>query len=308
MTEFPPGQPVKMAFEERTVRALIADIQPLRAVGTTIRKSMKYAQIRASIGEVGVIEPPVVWPLAKGSRRYLLLDGHLRIAALKELGQTEVVCLISTDDEAFTYNRHISRLATIQEHKMVLKAVQQGVPSERIMRVLNIDTSTLRRRIRLLDGICPEAADILKDKHVPGATFDVLRRMLPYRQIEVAENMTNMNCFTVPFAHSLLAATPQSDLVDSAKPKRVRGLTAQQMALMERESANLEREYRTIEQSHGSDHLDLVIAAGYMRKLLGNAAVVRYLAQHHAELLPEFQKLIDIDRDAAAMNGASPQN
>jgi ParB-like chromosome segregation protein Spo0J len=32
--------------------------------------------------------------------KYLLLDGHLRIEALKDMGKTDVVCLISTDDEA----------------------------------------------------------------------------------------------------------------------------------------------------------------------------------------------------------------
>jgi len=305
MTEIPPDLPVKMAFEKISMRLPIADIQPLRQVGRAVKKSMKYEQIRASIGEVGIIEPPVVWPLPGGKSKYLLLDGHLRLAVLKDIGETEVVCLISTDDEAFTYNRHISRLATIQEHNMILKAVERGVPSARISRALNIDASSLRRKIRLLDGICPEVADLLKDKHVPVGTFEILRRMLPFRQIEVAENMINMNCYTVSFAHSLLAGTPQADLVDSAKPKRVRGVTEQQMVHMERESANLEREFKMAEESHATDTFDLVLAGGYLRKLLGNANVVRYLAQHHAELLPEFQKLVDMHRDAGHLNGAS---
>ena len=161
------------------------------------------------------------------------------------------------------------------------------------------------RRIRLLDGICPEATDLLKDKHVPIATFEVLRRMQPFRQIEVAENMTSMNCYTAPYAHSLLAATPLADLIDSGKPKRVRGLTEKQMALMERKLANLDREFKMIEQSHSADHLDLVLANGYLRKLLGNARIVRYLAQHHADILPEFQKLVETDGDTGLMNGAA---
>ena len=55
------------------------------------------------------------------------------------------------------------------------------------------------------------------------------------------------------------------------------------MALMERESASLEREFKMAEQSYGTDHLDLVLAKGYLGKILGNARVVRYLAQHHQE-------------------------
>jgi hypothetical protein len=68
---------------------------------------------------------------------------------------------------------------------------------------------------------------------------------------------------------------------------------------MERESVNLEREFRIAEKSYGTDHLDLVLANGYLGKLLGNARVVRYLAQHHNDLLTEFQKLAEMESAAA---------
>ena len=38
---------------------------------------------------------------------------------------------------------------------------------------------------------------------------------------------------------------------------------------------------------------------GYLGKLLGNPRVVRYLAQHHQEILLEFQKLAEVEADAA---------
>ena len=300
------GRPGADGLREKSLRLPIADIQPLRRIGAAVKKTVKYQQIRASIREVGIIEPPIVWPRGAAKGKYLLLNGHLRVEALKDLGETEVVCLIAIDDEAYTYNRHISRVATIQEHKMILKAIERGVSPDRIARALNVDPVSLREKIHLLDGICPEVVDLLKDKQVPLSTFRVLRKMLPLRQIEVAETMNGMNCYTRSYAELLLAATPQAELVDSAKPKRVKGLTDHQMALMERELANLDREFRMIEESHATDTFDLVLAGGYLRKLLGNASVVRYLAQHHAELLPEFQKLVDIDRAAGHMNGASP--
>jgi hypothetical protein len=43
----------------------------------------------------------------------------------------------------------------------------------------------------------------------------------------------------------------------------------------------------------------VALAKGYLGKLLGNAKVVRYLAQHHQEFLFEFQKIVDV-KDAAA--------
>ena len=38
--------------------------------------------------------------------------------------------------------------------------------------------------------------------------------------------------------------------------------------------------------------LQLVIASGFIAKLLGNAHIARYLAQHHGELLPELRAIV----------------
>jgi hypothetical protein len=290
---------VRMAFEETKLRIAIAQIQPLKLVSDAIKSSSKYAQIVASIREVGIVEPPVVARDHSDPGKYLLLDGHLRIDVLKDLGQAEVACIVSTDDEAFTYNKRVNRLAMIQEHKMILKAIERGVPEARIAKALNVDVQHIARKRRLLEGICPEVADILKDKHIGMNTFSELKRMLPLRQIEAAELMVAMNKYTVSYAKSLLAATPQSQLVEADKPKRVTGLSDEQVALMERESVSLEREFRIAEKSYGTDHLDLVLTNGYLGKLLANARIVRYLAQHHRDILTEFQKLAEIETAAA---------
>jgi hypothetical protein len=288
-----------MGFEETGISIPIADIQPLRIVSPGVKKSQKYAQIVSSIREIGIIEPPVVARDRIARSKYLLLDGHLRLEALRDMGESEVVCLVSTDDEAFTYNKRVNRLATIQEHKMILQAVRNGVPDERIAKALNINVKTLHEKKHLLAGICSEAAELLQDKHIALSTFWYLKKMAPFRQIEAAELMIALNTYTSTYAKSLLAATPQSQLVETHKPKLVKGVTSEQMALMERESANLERQFKMAEQSYGPDHLDLVLAKGYLGKLLANARVVRYLAQHHQELLSEFQKIADTESIAA---------
>jgi ParB-like chromosome segregation protein Spo0J len=288
-----------MAFEEAKLRIAITDIQPLRLVSSDIKKTPKYAQIVASIREIGIVEPPVVARDHSDPGKYLLLDGHLRIDVLKDMGEINVACLVSTDDEAYTYNKRVNRIAMVQEHRMILKAVERGVSEERIAKALNVDVQTIRRKRQLLEGICPEVAELLKDKHIAIHTFTELKKMVPLRQIEAAELMVAMNKYTVSYAKSLLAATPQVQLVESSKPKQMKGLTDEQVALMERESVNLEREFRIAEKSYGTDHLDLVLTNGYLGKLLGNARVVRYLAQHHREILTEFQKLTEIETAAA---------
>jgi ParB-like chromosome segregation protein Spo0J len=288
-----------MGFEKATRRLAIADLQPLKIVSAAIKKSPKYVQIVASIGEIGIVEPPVVTPDRKDKGKYLLLDGHLRIEALKDRGETEVVCLISIDDEAFTYNKRVNRIAVIQEHRMIMKAIERGVSEERLAKALSVDAGSIKRKRRLLEGICGEVANILKDKHIAIQALAELRKLAPLRQIEATELMVAMNKYTFGYAKSLVAATPQDQLAEGYKPKRVRGLTSEQVALMERETANLDREFRIAEQSYGTDHLDLVIASGYIGKLLGNAKVVRYLGMHQKEILLEFQKLLELEAAAA---------
>ena len=271
----------------------------MRILSDKVRRSSKYAQIAASIAEVGIIEPPIVTrhPVERG--RYLLLDGHLRIEVLRDSGAADVCCLIATDDEAFTYNKRISRLAGVQENRMILRAIERKLPEERLARALNIEMSTLRNKTQALQGICSEAIDLLKDKPVPLSAFALFRRMQPLRQITVAEMMIGMNRYSKGYVQALLAATPAAQLVPDGRPKSVKGLTPQQVALMERETAQLDREIKIAEQSYGPNHLQLVLARGYVAKLLANVRVSHWLEQRQPEVYAEFKRLTEADSAAA---------
>src|SRR3979411_3120741 len=105
------------AFGSDCVVIPIASILPVKAIEKTAKSSHKYRQIAASIREIGLVEPPVVIRDDRDANCYLLLDGHLRIEVLRDLGQTEVEWLISTDDEAFTSNKRISRLPPLPDER-----------------------------------------------------------------------------------------------------------------------------------------------------------------------------------------------
>ena len=86
---------IKVGFEMRKVRLPLAVILPVRQVKDPQKNVRRYQTIRASIKEVGLIEPLMVYPQKDTNGIYLLLDGHLRYFALKELGETEADCVIS---------------------------------------------------------------------------------------------------------------------------------------------------------------------------------------------------------------------
>jgi hypothetical protein len=278
---------VRAAFERQAIIVPIASILPLKQLKLGVKSTHKYQQVLVSVREIGIIEPLIVFPQKDGT--YLLLDGHIRLEVLKQLGQTETCCLISTDDETYTYNKRINRMATIQEHAMILKAIRSGVSEERIAQVLRVNVAEIREKRDLLNGICKEAADILKHKHVSLGVFSVLKKMKPMRQIEVAELLTATTNFSVPYAKALLVATRPEMLVDPAKHKGGNGLTPDQIAKMEKEMEDLQRELADVEESHGNQVLNLVLARGYVTKLLANTRVSRYLGQHDPHICHELQ-------------------
>jgi RepB plasmid partitioning protein/ParB-like nuclease domain len=285
---------VSFGFEPNCVVVPISKILPVKTLRKSVKDSQKYLQIAASITEVGLVELPVVTRHHDPPDSYLLLDGHLRVEILKDMGKTEVECLISTDDEDYTYNKRISRLAAIQEHQMMKRAIANGVSQERLARALNINVGSLQRRVRMLDGICAEALNLLKDKPCPVRTFEILKKMVPLRQIEAAELLINANNFSAPYASAIYVSTPQDQLVNANQPKRVKGMTPEAIGRMERELARLQENISSIEERYGTDNLHLTVAKGYLSKLLSNGRVVRYLSKRRPEYLSEFQNIIDM--------------
>lgn len=85
-----------------------------------------------------------------------------------------------------------------------------------------------------------EAVRLLKDKNFSANLSHVLRKLKPNRQVECVELMVATNNITVAYAPALLAASPSNMLVNDDKPKKIKGVTEEQMSKMEREMSNLE--------------------------------------------------------------------
>ena len=54
---------------------------------------------------------------------------------------------------------------------MIVRALERGVSEEKIGRALNVDARSIRRRRNLLEGICPEVVELLKDRSVTRPTL-----------------------------------------------------------------------------------------------------------------------------------------
>ena len=294
------SEPVKIAFERKIVMLPIADLLPTKALPAGVRESVKYRRIAASVAEVGLIEPLSIARQKGGG--YLLLDGHMRLDALRFLGAAEAPCVVADDDESFTYNKRVNRLATIQEHYMIVRALDRGVPEEKLARALNVDVKVIRQRRHLLAGISSDVAELLKDKPVGHHAFQKLRKMKPIRQLEVAELMVSANNYTVSYAKALLATSKPSDLHKPDELKKATGLSAEQMSRLEREMASVSEDYKELEVSYGDDMLVLVVASGFLERLLSRPEIEGFLATRHPEFLENFRAIVQatsLDQSAA---------
>jgi hypothetical protein len=215
--------------------------------------------------------------------------------ALKELGVERVSCLISTDDETYTYNKYINRLSAIQEHRMIVKAVQSGVSEEKLARTLNLDISTIRNKRYLLEGICPEAVELLKEKSVPEQVFRVLKKMKAPRQITAAMLMNDQNKFNSSYAKALLDATPANQLVNKGKPKKETPATLARQVRLEEESLALSSEIGSLKEQYGTAMIDMTSMQAYLKSLLGNEAVAKFLHEFHGPIHDKFKEIAELD-------------
>ena len=283
---------VRLAFLLDTLVLPIANLVPTKPVNDARRETEIYKKMEAAVTTEGLSEAPVVARDGRSSR-YFILDGHVRVDVLKRLGKTEVECIVATDDESYTYNTGVQHIAPIQANRMILKAIANGVPEDRIAKALHLAATTIERNHSMLEGICPEAIDLLKDKHPALSVFEMLKRVKPVRQIEMAELMNASKIYSGGYARALFVATPESELVEFAKKRRREALSADDVAKIEHEQRSLERDYVLLSESFGESMMELTLACQYLKKLFASGKVVRYLTAHHADEYAALLKIVE---------------
>ena len=279
------------AFQHKILTLDIANISPSKELGRQILGSGKYREILASVRAIGLVEPPVV---TFRDGRAVLLDGHLRLKALEELGTLKVDCLVATDDESYTYNRHVSHLSNVQERNMIVKAIERGVPPIRIAEALGIDIRTLESKRDRLEGINPDVVEMLSTKCIPNKTFECLKRMKDMRQLEVVNCMISANNFSAQLAHHFWADT-KPEMLRVSPRKKQNEEDIEKLATLEGAVSRVHREYGMIYDDYGRHVSRLQIAQAYVRQLFKNARARRYLSKNYPDIFRRFGELVELE-------------
>lgn len=285
---------IKCCFSENTLSLNISELLPTKKLLINYESSEKFLQIKCTLKSIGLIEPILVY-IDSVTNEIKILDGHMRIEALKDLGETKVECLVSTIYDTYTPNKKVNQVTIIQIQKMLKEAIKAGVPIELLSASLNISVDSLKGRISVLDGISPQVVEILNDKVVPKATFLALKKMVPLRQLECANLMIRFDNFSKNFSHSLLQSSPKETLIES-KITKGNHKTAQRKMIdrLEKEMAHVHVDADKLKENYGSTSLKLTIVISHIKSLLENQALFRWLHKHKPELLNELIKISEI--------------
>lgn len=277
MTE-PPRKSIRLGFERDCIEIPLEKLRNTMDLPIGIKESITYRQIRSSVQVIGLVEPIVVVLNSSKRDTFLILDGRMRVEALRDLGVQQALCLISTDDEGYTYNKRVNRLSVKQ-----------------LAEALNLSTDAIRQKFRLLDGICDEVVTLLAEKPATYGMFHVLKQMKPFRQIDVAQSMVNLNNYSLKLANAMLQNTPIEQLTERAAAKNQSTVPSEAIRRLERELASMQSDTRLLEEGYGPASLELEINKSYIgESLLENAAVVRWLAKTHPDYLQQLQRIANI--------------
>lgn len=99
------------------------------------------------------------------------------------------------------------------------------------------------------------------------------------------------SCFVVAVRNQSSLGILLALLLNPEEPKEKEGLTPEEIAKLEEEMEALERDVKAHEESYGDNMLNLTGAKAYIKRLLENARVVRFLHGNHPDILAEFEKI-----------------
>lgn len=286
---------IKCCFSQETVTLNISDLLPTKKMPLNYERSEKFLQIKCTLKAIGLIEPILIYiDSTKGEVK--ILDGHLRVEALKSLGETKVECLVSTVYDTYTPNKKVNQVTIIQIQKMLKDAIKAGVPMELLSSSLNISIESLKGRISILNGISPKVVEILNDKDVPKATFMALKKMVPLRQLECANIMIKLDNYSTNFSNSLLQSSPKETLLES-KNKNSQSKAGQRKKIerLEKEMAHVHLDSDVLKENYGSNSLKLAIIISHIKNLLENQIVFRWLHKNKPDFLNVLVKISEIN-------------
>jgi ParB family transcriptional regulator, chromosome partitioning protein len=150
----------------------LSDVE-LRYAGRRVRDAARTARMRASLAADGQQSAVTVIAAAVGTRRYVLVDGYLRVSALRALGRDVVlaVCVELSDADALIMAHRLDetgRRSALEDGWLLEELTQHhDLKQDVLAKRLSRSRSWVCRRLALV-LVLPEAAQLaVRDGRMP---------------------------------------------------------------------------------------------------------------------------------------------
>ena len=266
------------------------DIPIAKLIPLTERQISKtsYDRIAASIRAVGLIDPLVVFP---DESHFVVLDGWIRHEILLELGVATVPCLVWNEKEAFTANRMVNLLSGAQEARMIPKSLEE-LDEKTIAKAFGLSQIKHRLNGTLMRKLHPKALALYESERLSTTCVKELAFASTSRQLEILKTMDGCNDFSVTMARALILKTPIAQRAKVRAGMKTPWSRSGQTDLMKRlqEAEQQPDFYSTIYRQYSINLLKLVV---FVRRLLVNPAIRKYLDQNHPDMVSGFESIVE---------------
>jgi vacuolar-type H+-ATPase subunit I/STV1 len=130
---------------------------------------------------------------------------------------------------------------------------------------------------------------------VTHAALKVFKKVKAIRQIDMAQTMISVANYSYSYATALLYGTKPDQLQDKQSLKKAKELKPEEIARMQEESGQIEKELKMYKDAYGENSLKFNATQRYWKKLLDNPRIVRFLENRHRDILDEFRELVALE-------------
>ena len=123
----------------------------------------------------------------------------------------------------------------------------------------------------------------------------MLTKVNSERQVEIARLMNDTNNYHASYVEGLVLGTKNDQMANPNSAKKKKGMSVEAIAKMEQELEQLESGMNVISETYRENMFTLQSAQTYIKSLLNNGRVAKYLLSKHPEINTEFQNIAAAD-------------
>jgi len=261
---------------------------PLKEREINFKKHRGYKRIKSTIQMVGLLDPLCVYP---ENGYYIIVDGYLRYMILKELGVRMVPCQIQQSKEAYTYNKMVNNLSTVQQSRMLRQSLGT-LDINTIEKTFGIKSLNYRLATTILKQLHPDVIEAVDKEIMTRRSAAELTNVNQERQQQILKEMKRTKDFSISFARALVIKTPPEMRSQNRKKKKPWVLESEKTKQLVEKFEETEKRYNFYTILYRQYTTDLLILCTYARTLITNEIIKSHLESNFPKILERFQMIV----------------